>query len=112
MPSSPDPLSNPFSGPDGLQFRTAETADTRRRCGFCKSVLIDHYYQLAGVDACASCGEARLASQSLPDSKGKFLRALLYGGGAALAGLIVWSTVQIVTHIQIGLLAIGVGWMV
>ena len=98
--------------PDELQFQTAESSDKRRRCAFCKSVLTGSYYQVAGFDACTTCAESRQAAQDLPDSQQKFLKALLYGGGAALAGLIVWSAVSIVTGLKIGLLAIAVGWMV
>ena len=112
MSSTTDPTNTPPPGGDGLQFQTAETVDEHERCVFCKAVLEGTYYQIQGLNACAKCGEARKAQQDLPDSREKFLKALLYGSGAAFAGWVVWATVQIITGINIGLLAIAVGWFV
>ena len=111
MSTNPDPNAQSPAG-DGLQFQTAETVDDRKRCTFCKAVLDGTYYQIQGLNACAPCAEARQAYQDLPDSREKFLKALLYGAGAAFAGLVVWATVQVVTGFNIGLLAIAVGWFV
>jgi len=106
---------NPDSPPrpaDDLQFQTAETIDNRPRCGACNTVLSESFYQIQGVNVCGNCATARKTGQELPDSRQKFLRALLYGSGAAFLGWAGWSAVEIATGFQIGLLAIGVGWMV
>lgn len=42
----------------------------------------------------------------------RFTQALLYGIGAAIAGSIVYAAFTIVTHIEIGYLAVGVGYLV
>jgi hypothetical protein len=97
---------------DELQFQTAEKVDDRKRCAACQAVLDESFYQIQGVDVCMACAAARRVGQELPDSRKKFLRALLYGGGAAFLGWAGWSAVEIITGLQIGLLAIGVGWMV
>jgi divalent metal cation (Fe/Co/Zn/Cd) transporter len=40
------------------------------------------------------------------------MRALLFGGAAAIAGLILYATFAIVTGIMIGYISLAVGWMV
>jgi hypothetical protein len=42
----------------------------------------------------------------------RFVHALLYGAVAAVAGSIAYAAFTIVTHIQIGYLAVGVGYIV
>jgi hypothetical protein len=111
MSPNPDPNSPPPPTGD-LQFQTAETLDTRKRCAACSTVLEETFYQIQGVDVCGNCAAARRAGQDLPDGNKKFLRALAYGSGAALLGWVGWSAVEIITGFQIGLLAIAVGWMV
>jgi hypothetical protein len=48
----------------------------------------------------------------LEDSHALFMRALLFGGGAAILGLILYSAVGIITGVQIGFMSLGVGWLV
>ncbi len=46
------------------------------------------------------------------DSHAAFARALLYGAGAAVAGMALYATFAIVTGLTIGYLALAVGWLV
>ncbi len=112
MSPNPEQPPPPTSAHEELQFHTAETVDTRPKCGACCAVLASSFYQIQGVNVCAACAEARRAYQELPDSAAKFGKALLYGAGAAALGWAGWSAVEIATGFQIGLLAIGVGWLV
>ena len=82
---NPNPESVPPPSGD-LQFQTAESVDDRKRCAVCNVVLSNSFYQIQGVDVCGDCAAARRAGQELPDSRQKFLRALLYGSGAAFLG--------------------------
>ena len=107
-----NPDAAPQGAPDDLQFHTAEAVDSRPRCGGCGTVLAESFWQIQGVNVCGDCAAARKAAQDLPDIRQKFFRALLYGSGAALLGWAGWSAVEIATGFQIGLLAIGVGWLV
>ena len=50
--------------------------------------------------------------QELKDSHGLFGRAVLFGIGGAIAGLILYSTVGIVTGYSIGFVSLAVGWLV
>lgn len=112
MSPNPEQPPPPASAHEELQFHTAETVDTRPKCGACSAVLDATFYQIEGVNVCAGCADARRAYQELPDSGAKFGKALLYGSGAAALGWAGWSAVEIATGFQIGLLAIGVGWLV
>src|SRR5262245_26695043 len=48
----------------------------------------------------------------LEDSNPLFMRGLLFGAGAAILGLILYSTVGIITGVEIGFMSLGVGWLV
>lgn len=47
-----------------------------------------------------------------PDSHGLFVRGLLFGAGAALLGLILYSAVSILTGYVIGFVSLAVGYIV
>lgn len=98
-----------MSPADGLQFQTAEFAG--RKCTVCNSAIDATYYQIQGRDSCPACAQARLASQNLEDSGGKMLKALLWGGGAALAGSAGFAIVALMGF-QLAILSIGIGWLV
>jgi len=46
------------------------------------------------------------------DSHGLFIRGLLFGIGGALLGLALYTAVGIITGLEIGLVALAVGWLV
>lgn len=46
------------------------------------------------------------------DDSARFAQALLFGGVAAIVGCILYAAFTIVTHIEIGYVAIGVGYLV
>ena len=52
------------------------------------------------------------ASWSNEPAKDKFTQALLYGIGAAIVGSLAYAGFTIVTHIEIGYVALGVGYLV
>ena len=98
-----------MSPTDGLQFQTAEFAG--RKCTVCNSVIGDAYYQIQGRDACPTCAQVRLTSQNATDSGGKMLKALLWGGGAAVLGSAAYAAVAMM-GVQLAILSIGIGWLV
>ncbi|HVU48168.1 MAG TPA: hypothetical protein VHD85_18715 [Terracidiphilus sp.] len=100
-------------GSDTPQFATAEYAHIpgTERCRICSSLISGEYFRVNGQMACGKCaGEARDGQPS--DSHAAFARALLMGAGAAVLGLILYSTFAIVTGWTIGYLALAVGWLV
>jgi hypothetical protein len=97
------------------QFGTAEyvRSPDADRCQFCQQPITANYYRLNGAMACSSCAEK--AQSELPkneDSHADYMRALLFGAGAAVAGLILYATFEIMTGIIIGYISLAVGWMV
>ena len=95
------------------QFGTAEYLGSpgADRCHFCQQPISGSYYRLQGAMACRSCAEK--AQSELPrDSHADYMRALLFGIGAAIAGLILYATFEIMTGIIIGYISLAVGWMV
>ena len=61
--------------------------------------------------ACSACADT--ARRELArDTHANYIRALLFGIGAAIAGLILYATFAIVTGIVIGYMSLAVGWMV
>ena len=95
------------------QFGTAEYVESSGgdRCRFCQQPLAVNYYRLNGAMACSNC--AQKAQSEMPkDSQANYIRGLLFGIGAAVAGLVLYATFEITTGIIIGYLSLAVGWMV
>ena len=81
------------------------------QCTRCQQPIAGNYYRINSDLACESC-----AAQATPnlstDSHAAYVRAILYGIGAAIVGMILYAGFEIVTGIIIGYLAIGVGYLV
>jgi hypothetical protein len=95
------------------QFGTAEYSNRpeTERCSLCQQSVGTSYYRLNSKMVCSSC--AQKAKSGLPiESKSAYLKALLYGSVAALAGFILYSTVGIATGLEIGYVSLAVGFLV
>jgi hypothetical protein len=96
------------------QFATAEYAHIpgTERCRICNNFVSGEYYRVNNQMACAKCAlEARDGQPT--DSHSAFARGLLLGIGGAILGLILYSTVGIVSQgWSIGYLGLAVGWLV
>lgn len=101
--------------PEALQFTRAEpaaaAAANQPRCVACKSPLADTYFHVHGRQVCPACTQRIEAHQQAPPAH-SLLKSALYGGGAALAGCILYAGVEFVTGWEIGIIAIVVGYMV
>jgi len=92
------------------QFRTAEYAGGDI-CKMCKQPVGASYYRVSGEMTCAACAEK--AKSDLPsDTHSAFTRALCFGLGGALLGLILYSAVGIITGLEIGYVSLAVGYIV
>ena len=100
---------SPSGETDDLQFHKAEFSG--RKCAVCKSPIGDVFYQIHGHDACATCAQARLAAQNIGDSGSKMVKALLWGGGAAILGSAAFAIVAFMGA-RLAILSIGIGWLV
>jgi hypothetical protein len=104
--------------PEELQFQRAEplpgvdaAASLGQPCVICKQPTGSTYYHAQGQVVCPACAQRIESGQQAPPAI-SLARAALFGGGAALAGSILYALVTIVTGLGIGLIAIVVGVMV
>src|SRR5271167_3657873 len=104
----PDRFDNPTP-----QFGTAEYVGSPGgdHCQFCHQPIAGRYYRINDAMACPNCAQTTRGEMAR-DSHAAFTRSLLYGVGAAIAGMILYATFEIVTGIIIGYVSLAVGWMV
>ncbi len=105
-------MSNSFTNPTP-QFGTAEYVGSPGgdHCRYCHQLISGTYYRINDGMACASCAETA-RGELARDTHAAYVRALLFGIGASIAGLILYATFAIVTGIVIGYASLAVGWMV
>lgn len=105
-------MSESFNNPTP-QFSTAEYVRSPGgdHCQFCHQPIAENYYRVNGAIACSACA-ATSRLELAKDTHAAFTGALLYGAGAAVAGLILYATFEIATGIIIGYVSLAVGWMV
>jgi len=95
------------------QFRQAEYIGTPEgdRCTFCGQTIAGTYYRVNQKMACPACADQK--RREVPASTaGAYSRALIFGMGAALVGLAIYAVFGILTGLEIGYLALAVGWLV
>src|SRR5262249_23590869 len=110
FPANGGSVSTPGSGVP--PFGTAQYKSTGQEiCAGCKKPLSGSYYRINGSLACDWCFQ-QIKMRSPQDSHSTFVRAILFGIGGAIAGLILYSTFTIVTGIIIGYVSLAVGWLV
>jgi hypothetical protein len=95
------------------QFGTAEYIGKpgNDHCQFCHQPIAGTYYRVNDSMACSACAE-KVHAELAKDTHSAYMRALLFGAGAAVAGLILYAVFAIVTGIMIGYISLAVGWMV
>jgi hypothetical protein len=98
-------------GAGALQFDRAEPAVTGDRqvhaCPRCRRTLGEEYFETRGRMICRACAEDLNGSGGVA-----WFRALAFGVVAALAGTLVWFLVGKLLHSELGLVAIGVGFLI
>ena len=107
----PEPDQN-LPQPEELQFRRAQPiGPDAKTCIVCKQPIAGDYYHANGNILCPQC-KLRIEAHQQPPPHTSLVRAALYGGAAALAGCAIYATVAITTGLEIGLVAILIGYMV
>jgi hypothetical protein len=95
------------------QFGTAEYVGdpSTDHCQYCHQPIAQTYFRINDAMACPSCAE-KMRGELAKDTHAAYMRGLLFGIGAAIAGLILYATFAITTGIIIGYVSLAVGWMV
>ncbi|MEX2303829.1 MAG: hypothetical protein WD733_22990 [Bryobacterales bacterium] len=109
-PSEPESSAAP-----DLQFEQAEYDEVTPSlaCETCKQSISGEYYLINGSYFCSPCRWAREGPvEPERSSFGRFLRAVVYGTGAAAVGTLIYFAISWATGYEFGLIAIVVGWMV
>lgn len=95
------------------QFGTAEYAGSpgADHCQFCHQPIAGNYFRANGAMTCPGCAE-KMRGELAKDTHSAYVRAIIFGVGAAILGMILYATFAIVTGIVIGYAALAVGWLV
>jgi hypothetical protein len=100
---------------DTPQFGTAEYPgkDAGDICKVCRQPVTGVYYRVISNNAllCGSCAE-RVQREVPKDSHAAFVRALLFGIGGFVLGLVLYAGFTIATGLEIGFVSLAVGWLV
>jgi len=106
-------MPEPAPAPETPQFDTAEYQGVTAPdcCRTCKQPIVSTYYRVKGEMACAGCAE--IAKGQVPiHTAGAFARAVVFGCFAAVAGLVLYAAVGIITGLEIGFVALAVGYII
>ncbi len=98
-----------------LRFDRAEydeVAPADFRCSACGESVWKTYYAVNGQTFCERCKADLEMSASRGSGAARFLKAALLGFGAGAVGAGVWYAVRATTGYELGLIAIGVGFIV
>jgi hypothetical protein len=95
------------------QFGTAEYAGPsgNDHCQFCHQPIAGTYYRVNDSLACPGCA-AKARAELSKDTHAAYMRALLFGIGAAIAGMILYSVFEIATGLIVGYVSLAVGYLV
>jgi len=95
------------------QFGTAEYVGVQggNHCQYCHQPISGTYYRVHDAMACPVCTE-KVRVELAKDTHTAYMRALLFGIGAAIVGMALYATFVIATRWIIGYVALAVGWMV
>jgi hypothetical protein len=81
-------------------------------CVVCGRSVGAEYYTANGKPVCASCRDVVTSATATPRSPGPLLLAGLFGLGAAVAGAAIYYAVIAIANLEIGIVAILIGYMV
>ncbi|HVQ28652.1 MAG TPA: hypothetical protein VMV21_03685 [Vicinamibacteria bacterium] len=103
------------SSDEPLQFDKAEFAQdgpSTAVCAYCQGPLRHSYYEVAAKAACLRCKDTIAAQGTQGSGVARFFRATAFGTGAGAVGAGLWYAVRAISNLEIGLIAILVGYMV
>ena len=100
-----------------LQFDRVEATTPRAEsagviCAVCGKSVGAEYYHANGKPICDQCRQIVTAAAATPRSIGPLVVAGLFGLGAAIAGAAIYYAVIAIADLEIGIVAILIGYMV
>ena len=100
--------------PAPLQFDKAEFQEPQAglACAVCAAPIPDVYFAAGGKTICGRCRAGLLASWEGGSPAGRVAKATAFGLAGGLAGAVVWFAVRRLFNLEIGFIAILVGWLV
>ena len=105
----------PTTAGGALSFERAEFESQTTpglACAFCQRQVEKQYWQINKRAACGNCRGQVQRELETSMSRARFLSALQYGLLAAAAGSVGWILISKLTGYQIGIVAIGIGYLV
>ncbi|HTK29821.1 MAG TPA: hypothetical protein VL309_09735 [Vicinamibacterales bacterium] len=99
---------------DSVSTPAAAGADARPSvaCTGCGARMADEYYEVNGRAFCARCRRQIDAFAAAPAGLAPFLTAAAFGIAAGVAGAVVYYLFIAITNLEIGIVAILIGYMV
>jgi uncharacterized protein (DUF983 family) len=99
--------------PQTPQFATAEYSPNTAamKCAACRQPISGSYFQIRSAPVCSACTE-KLRAQIPKDTHAAFVRALLFGIGGAILGLVLYVTFAVATGLIIGWVSVAVGYII
>ena len=81
-------------------------------CAGCKLRIQTQYYDVNGKALCGGCRAAVAAAAEMPKGMLPLLMAAGFGAGAGVVGAAIYYAVIAIAHLEIGIVAILIGYMV
>jgi hypothetical protein len=81
-------------------------------CAICRTAIVTEYFDINGSILCDRCRIVAESTAEIPRGIVPLAMAALYGLGAGILGAAVYYAVIAITHLEIGLVAILIGYMV
>lgn len=116
---SADDAPTESKAPEALQFDRVETTSRRDAaaspgvtCAVCAKPVELEYYTANGKPVCDGCRHVLTSATATPRSAGPLIKAGIFGLGAAIAGAAIYYAVIAIANLEIGIVAILIGYMV
>jgi hypothetical protein len=103
-PPLPTPLASPVAAP-------ARPSANAIQCAGCGQAIDGTYYAVADKVICPTCRE-RLTQTPSGNKVSRLLKATFMGIGAGLLGAVIWFAIRRLANVELGLIAILVGFLV
>ena len=81
-------------------------------CAACRASIETEYFHVNGNSVCGRCRSLAASVAETPRAVAPFLTAAAYGLGAGVAGAVVYYAVMAILHLEIGIVAVLIGYMV